>query len=317
MNVIQTVTGSIDAQAVTLADAHEHLWIHAPDGVSDQARLELDDYSAIAAELRDLRAAGGTLVVDCQPGGCGRDTRQLSRLSAETGVAITATTGFHRQIYYPPDYWLWSASAEQAAAYFIEELTIGTRESDGVNRATTIKIGYEGQIDGQTRVLMEGAAQAARESGALLLFHTEQGKNVEALIPFFEQHGVPPNRLYLCHVDKRPDFGLHRELAQAGVLLGYDTFIRPKYDPENGVWTLLRRMVDAALTHHVAIGLDMAFASMWRHYGGTPGLLALTEQIAPRLRAEAFPDDAIANLLGKNIARYLGWQIPVPSSIDQ
>jgi 5-phospho-D-xylono-1,4-lactonase len=221
-----------------------------------------------------------------------------------------ATTGFHRQQYYPPGYWLWSATAEQAAAYFIEELTVGTRETKGTSRAATIKIGYEGQIDGQTRALMEGVAQAARETGALVLFHTEQGKNVEALIPFFSERGVMPTRLYMCHVDKRLDFGLHRELAQAGVLLGYDTFIRPKYDPENGVWKLLPQMVESDLADHVAIGLDMAYSSMWRHYGGAPGLLALPEQIAARLHAESFPEAAIRNMLGKNIARYLVRQPP-------
>lgn len=310
MNTIQTITGSIDAPSVTLADAHEHLWIHAPDGVADESRLELDNYAMLAAELDDFHAAGGTLVVDCQPGGCGRDARQLARLSEKTGVAVTATTGFHRQIYYPPDAWLWSATPKQAATYFIEELTIGTRESGGTNRATTIKVGYEGYINGQAQVLMEAAAQAAQQTGALILFHTEQGKNVEALIPFFEQHGIPPNRLYICHIDKRPDFGLHRELALAGVLLGYDTFIRPKYNPENGVWKLLQRMAADNLAGHVAIGLDMAFSSMWRHYGGSPGLMALTEQIAPRMRTEGFSDKDMVNLLGKNIARYLVWHAP-------
>jgi hypothetical protein len=47
----------------------------------------------------------------------------------------------------------------------------------------------------------------------------------------------------MCHVDKRPDVGLHRELARAGVLLGYDTFGRPKYNPDQGVWQLIPALV--------------------------------------------------------------------------
>jgi len=308
--LIQTVSGPLPAADVRLADGHAHVWIQPPDGTDPAARLDLHDEAAIRAELSDFRAAGGTLLVDCQPGEAGRDARALARLSAATGVRITATTGFHQQKYYPPGCWLWSASAEDAAAYFVEELTIGTRESGGTVRVATIKIGYEGVIEGQTRVLMEAAAAASRQTGALILFHTERGANVEALLPFFAGRGVPAERLYLCHVDKRPDVGLHRELAQAGALLGYDTFARPKYDPERTTWPLLAALVGEGLGGHIAVCLDMALAEMWRHYGGGPGLLFLAEQIVPRLRALGLPAATIRDLTGGNIARRLVWRAP-------
>ena len=308
MSAIQTVTGSLPVEAVTLADGHAHVWIQPPDGVEPTARLDLHDEAAICAELRDFRAAGGSLLVDCQPGEAGRDARALARISAATGVQITATTGFHQQKYYSPDCWLWSASTEQAAAYFVEELTVGTRESGGMIRATTIKVGYEGVIAGQTRVLMEAAAEASRQTGALILFHTERGANVEALLPFFAGRGVPAERLFLCHVDKRPDLGLHRELAEAGVLLGYDTFARPKYDPDRTTWPLLVALVEAGWGEHVAICLDLALSELWRHYGGGPGLLFLPEQIVPRLRALGLPPQTVRDLTGGNIARRLVWR---------
>jgi len=301
----QTVTGAAAVGDVWLADAHEHLWIKPPEGIPAEVRFELSDEAKIRAELSDFRQAGGTTLIDCQPGGCGRDANRLIALSRATGLQVTATTGFHQQKYYPPGYWLWSASVYDAADYFIEELTVGMRESSEHACASTIKVGYEGVIEGQSRTLMEAAALAAAHTGALILFHTEQGRGVEALLPFFADRKVSPERLYLCHVDKRPDAGLHRELAQAGVLLGYDTFARPKYDPDRGAWRLLRELSDAGLDEHIAIGLDMASASMWRHYGGEPGLLMLTEAILPRLRREGFSEDSIARLTGQNIARTL------------
>jgi predicted metal-dependent phosphotriesterase family hydrolase len=109
-------------------------------------------------------------------------------------------------------------------------------------------------------------------------------------------------------MDKRPDHGLHRELAQTGVLLGYDTFDRPKYEPEKYAWPLLRQMVKYGCGDSIALGLDMAFSSMWRHYGGEPGLVMLPEQIQARLRAEQFPDEVIRSLLGQAVARRLVWQ---------
>jgi predicted metal-dependent phosphotriesterase family hydrolase len=304
----QTVTGPVPVEDVGLADGHAHAWIEPPEGVAPEARLILDDYDAIRAELSDFRTAGGTTLVDCQPGGCGRDAQKLVRLAQATGLHITATTGFHRQRYYPPESWLWSAPADEATAYFVEELTAGMRETDGAICATTIKVGYEGNFEGQGRVLMEAAAEASHQTGALILFHTDQGRNVEALLPFFADRGIPPTRMYLCHVDKRPDLGLHRELARAGVLLGYDTFVRPRYNPEHTAWRLVKAMVAEGLEDHVAVGLDLAVASMWRHYGGQPGMLALPQQIVPRLRAEDIPEVAVRKLAGQNIARYLARQ---------
>jgi predicted metal-dependent phosphotriesterase family hydrolase len=303
--MFQTVIGAVPVEQVELADAHAHAWIAPPAGVPAENRYELDNYEAIRAELDDFRAAGGTTLIDCQPGGCGRDANRLRDLAQATGLHITATTGFHLRKYYPPDSWLWSAPVEKAAAYFVGELTTGMVETGGTLRATTIKIAYEGTISGQPRVLMEAAAEAARQTGALLLFHTERGANVEALPAFFAERGIPANRLYLCHVDKRPDIALHRELAQAGVLLGYDTFVRPQYDPEQGAWPLLKTLVADGLSGHIAISLDLAMASLWRHYGGQVGLVFLPQQIIARLQAEGFSTTIIHQLTAQNIASRL------------
>lgn len=297
-----TVTGEIPVESVRLADAHAHAWIEPPEGVAAEARLELCDETLILSSLRAFRAGGGTLLVDCQPGGCGRNAARLAKLSRASGVYITATTGFHRAVYYPPGHRLWSASEEQAAAHFLKELTHGVDEAPDV-RATTIKVGYEGRIAGQVEALMSAAAAAARRSGAALLFHTERGRGVEALLPFFAARGVPPERLYLCHMDKRPDLALHRELAQAGVLLGYDTFLRPTYRPEQNVWPLLEALVEGGLARHIALGLDLAQRELWRPLG----LLALPQLVVPRLYQRGFDAATVADLCGQNVARFLAW----------
>jgi len=304
---LQTVTGPVPVEDVKLADGHAHLWIDPPKGVSPKFRMVLNTPQVIEAELKDFRSAGGTTLVDCQPGGCGRDARMLKKFSEATELHVTATTGFHLQSYYPSGYWLWFATEQEAAGYFLNELTTGLQEQDDV-LATTIKVGYPGSIEGQTRTLMEAAAEAARQTGAVLLFHTEQGNGVEELPLFFEDRGVPSDRLYLCHVDKRPDFGLHRELAQAGVLLGYDTFVRSKYKPEKNVWPLLMEMVRGGWENHIAVGLDLALASMWQHFDGGPGLIALPDKILPSLHHNGFSESIVSKLTGQNVARVLVWK---------
>jgi phosphotriesterase-related protein len=305
---LQTVTGPIAVEWVRVADAHSHVWIQPPPG-SPPDLIALSDYDDILKELLDFHDAGGTTLIDCQPPGCGRDARMLARLAHATGLHITAVTGFHLRKYYPATNWLWTASTTQAAAAFLEELRAGMNETGGRIPATAIKVGYSGVIDGQEQVLMEAAAEAARQTGAALLFHTEQGQNIEALLPFFSSLGVPPNRLYLCHVDKRPDAGLHRELAQAGVLLGYDTYLRRKYNPDQNLWPLLKAMIVAGMGHKVAFGLDLATPAMWVYGGAEWGLETLPRLIIPRLLQEGIATDVVEGLTGKNVAQHLAWQV--------
>jgi 5-phospho-D-xylono-1,4-lactonase len=306
---IQTVTGPVPVESITIADAHAHVWIDPP--VAAPSQLHLHNEVAIEAELRDFVAAGGTLLVDCQPGGTGRNAYHLKAFAENCGVLITATTGTHLQKYYEPQYFLWNLNAELAAAFFVQELTDRMYEAvdnDPPIRATTIKIGFDGNINGQARIHLEAAALASRQTGALILFHTEQGKNAELLPSFFTDRGVPTHRLYMCHMDKRPDYGLHHELLQAGVLLGYDTFARPKYEPEKNVWPLLHQMLSDGFGYGIALGLDLAQSALWKQYGGDPGLTMLPTQILARLQKEQVPSDVIHSLLGQAIAQRLVWR---------
>lgn len=312
---LQAVTGPVPLEEIKLVDGHSHLWIDPPRGVAAEARLELNNPARIEAELKDFRSAGGTTLIDCQPGGCGRDAGMLAKFAEVTGLHITTTTGFHLPRYYPDGYWLWAASDQAAVDYFVGELTAGVHEKDGV-LATTIKVGYDGTIEGQKHLLMEAAAEASRQTGAALLFHTEQGHNVEDLPLFFEDRGVPTGRLYVCHVDKRPDLGLHRELVQAGLLLGYDTFVRTKYRPEENVWPLLLKLVEDGFEDHIAIGLDLAQSSMWRHFNGEPGLVALPDDILPRLTNEGLHETVVSKLVARNVAQFLSRRNTVDETRD-
>jgi phosphotriesterase-related protein len=244
----------------------------------------------------------------------------LRRLSQETGVHVIAATGFHRRVYYPTDAPLFGMSAERAAEYFLGEIRDGLTEARPQRSSETsevlgacypgvIKIAAEATLDASPLALFEAAAEVCKATGYAIEMHTERGASVEAFLAFFGGRGVSPRRLVFCHVDKRPDFGLHRELAQAGVLLEYDTFFRPKYEPERGVWPLLGRMAAAGLAGQVALATDMADPALWTELGGGPGLDGIFTIIRPRLQQMALPDETIAGLLGGNIAARLAMTV--------
>lgn len=366
-----TVLGRVGPEALGVVDAHSHLYIApVPGGAADAPVLT--DVEGVARELAIFRGMGGGAVVDCQPGGCGRDGRVLRRLSAETGVHVVASTGFHRRVYYPPNAPLFDLSATAAADYFLSEIRDGLVETRGeepfpaepvplplgrglgggpvpppLGRGLgggglendpwpspqpspdgrgseepspqpspwgrgggpvypgVIKIAAEATLDASPLALFEAAAEVCKATGYAIEMHTERGAAVEEFLAFFGGRGVSPRRLVFCHVDKRPDFGLHRELAQAGVLLEYDTFYRPKYEPERGVWPLLREMAAAGLAGQVALATDMADPALWAELGGGPGLAGIFTVIRPRLERLSLSEDAIAGLLGGNIAARL------------
>ncbi len=307
LRALVTVTGPIDPNAAGITDAHNHLWIEPVERAQIGSPVLLDRTS-IAAELADYREAGGGTEIDCQPGGCGRDGRVLAELSRASGVYIVACTGFHLEKYYAPDYWLWHASDEQARAYFVSELTQGlaeTLESATPVRAGFIKIACKATLGATSPALLQAAVWASQETGAAIEIHTEQGASAEEIVMWFGSYQVMPDRLVLCHMDKRPDISLHRSLAQAGAMLEYDTFYRRKYLPDQHVWQLLEQMVADGLEQQIAIGTDMAEAALWSRFGKGPGLVGLATQIVPRLQAMGFAPATIRRLTGHNIAHRL------------
>src|SRR5690606_13298892 len=93
---VMTVLGPVPAAALGVVDAHSHLYIAPVPGGAADAPVLVDE-AGVGRELVSFRAAGGGTIVDCQPGGCGRDGRVLRRLSESSGVHVVAATGFHRR----------------------------------------------------------------------------------------------------------------------------------------------------------------------------------------------------------------------------
>ena len=301
------VSGPISPSSLQVVDAHNHLWIEAVDGISPDSP-HLTEYDAILSEMKEYVEAGGAAIVDCQPGGCGRNGTKLLQLSRESGVTVIAATGFHRRAYYPGSWWMWEAPSQAIARYFIDEVQGGLRETLELPepvRAGFIKCACESTVPETPQAPLEAAAWAAAELGLCVEVHTEKGADAEGILDFFVSRGVRAGQIVLCHMDKRPDLGLHRNLAEAGACLEYDTFYRPKYAPDRNVWSLIEAMVLNGFDSSIALATDMAEASMWRHLGGGPGLTGLVKEIRPRLEEMRLGTPAIQNLIGGNIARRL------------
>lgn len=306
-NRIITVLGDALPDEMGVTDAHNHIWISPVNNGLEGAPV-LNDQNAILDELIDFSKNGGGSQIDCQPYGCGRDAGKLKALSLHSGVKIVAATGFHLKQYYSPDCAIWNMSCDEAYKFFLSEINQGcteTLEQDSIVQPGFIKIAVGENFQTSPLHLVEAAVHASQESGLAILMHTEKGQSVENFVNLISKRGLPPNRLVICHIDKRPDYGLHRELGQSGFLLEYDTFFRPKYEPEKNLWPLINKMLGSGFSNAIALGTDLADDSLWKIPGGGPGLSAFMTTIVFRLEKLEFGRKIIEAVTGANIAARL------------
>ncbi len=306
-NYIQTVNGLLPITQLGVCDAHNHCWIDKIDGNSPGSFV-LDNEPAIKKELIEYKKAGGTCLVDCQPGGAGRNGNRLKQLSLFSGISIIACTGFHLYQYYPEDYWLFAFNVDEVTDYFTCELTknlIETGNSTEPIRAGFIKIACRSHFKDNNERLLEGAANACLATHCTIQIHTDKGADAENISAYFQKRGLTSRQIVLCHMDKRPDFGLHYELVRQGFLLEYDTFYRPKYDPDQNVWPLIDKLIGVGMEEHIALATDMAEASLWKNIGGGPGLTGFINLIGTRLLALGVNKKVYSRLMGGNILNAL------------
>ncbi|MBI9043307.1 MAG: hypothetical protein JEZ06_02405 [Anaerolineaceae bacterium] len=308
---IRTVLGPTAPHEMGITDAHNHIWISPPEELVEKVPV-LNQEDLIKAELDVFKELGGGGQIDCQPGFAGRDGNKLRAFSTNSGVHIVSVTGFHLPIYYAENSPIWQMSTVQAYEFFISEIKEGlieTRDCPNPVYPGLIKIAVQHNLDSSAQNLIEAAIQASQESGFSITMHTEKGQNIEEFISLFDRFALVPEKVIICHIDKRPDFGLHRELAQEGYLLEYDTFFRPKYMPEETVWPLLTSMVHAGLSHSLALATDMAEGAMWAKIGGGPGISSLIQIIKPKLVNMQQDSKIISALIGGNISQRIALQI--------
>lgn len=324
--VVRSVLGDVPAAGLGCVDYHEHLFQTSPLLAGD----ELDDEDASLAEARLLRASGFDAMIDPTPVGLGRHTAAVARIAAATGLTVVAATGMHRSGHYPEGHPQRGLSADDKAALFVHELTIGMLADDadavlfadgGVPdtvdvarapsgaavRAGLVKTGIDyWAIDAVDRSTLEGAAEAHRVTGAPVMVHLEFCSAAHEVLDLLAGEGVAADRVVLAHADRDPDAGLHGSLIARGAYLGYDGMGRSKTRSDAELLELSRRVVEAGGAHRLLLGNDVARRSRYLSYGGMPGLGYLGERYLPRLRA-IVGDAAIAAMLVANPARFLAW----------
>jgi len=298
--LFMTVTGLETIHSLSFTDSHTHLWIDTGK-ILHSGLSKIIDLELIKRRLIDFKRAGGSLIVDCTPYGAGRNANVLYELSKISGVKIISVTGFHKKQYYLKNSLLWEMSKDQIFNFFLDEIQNGCTEARSIGSMPgAIKIAYTGVLRGQYLKLSLAAIEAAKRTGLPLLVHTEKGLNAEKLLDFFEENGMDLSRVLLCHMDKNNNSRLHKKLIKRGVYLEYDSFLRPKYDPENNVMPLLKDMILNGYGNRILIGSDINTDAMWKDLEKSGGLGGFFKSIEEKLSDLQLKNNAIITLTSLN-----------------
>jgi 5-phospho-D-xylono-1,4-lactonase len=276
MAEVMTVLGPIPAHELGVTDAHDHLFLRSP-ALPDQ------DFHDTEKAIAEVTGAGLNTIVEVTPIDLGRDPAGMRAVSQRTGVHVIAATGYHRDAHYPRGHWVYDASADELAGRILADLQRGM-DSDPA-RAGVIKAGASYQhISAAEQRRLIAAAAGSKETGVAILVHTEIGTCGHEIVDLLTREGLEPGRIILAHLDRNPDAELHREIADRGVWIEYDTPGRIKYRPDSQLIDLIEAMANVGHAGSIMLGLDLGQRDYYRAYGGGPGLRYLMETFAPRLR---------------------------------
>lgn len=318
MAFVRTVLGDVSTSELGMVYAHEHLIISGGLGVRENPDLLLDSMEKAVQEINEVRSYGINTFVDMMPIDCGREPEKLVEIAKTTGSHIIAATGFHKPIYYDDLHWTYRYSSEQIADLVADEILVGMDRHSYSGPIVERISAQAGIIKGATdynrmkkvtEKIFYALVLAQKATGACIATHTEMGTYGLEQVEFLLSQGVPANRIILCHLDRNPDLGYHKAIAETGVFLQYDNISRIKYWPDSIIIELILKMIKTGFEDQILLGTDFALRSYWHAYGGGPGMVYLINKFIPRLKDEGVSKQVIDKFLVSNPGQALSLQI--------
>lgn len=305
MALVRTVLGDIDAKKLGFTMAHEHVFMDVGGHGNPDIEWSLYRWNEQLDMVKKYKAIGGDTLIDANPMYAdGRDAARMYTASKQTGVHIVACTGFVKENDKTNNTsHLANKTVDEITRFFVSEIEEGM---DG----TDIKAGwikgasmYHYITEIQENCLRAGA-RAAMITGAPMHTHTEVGTFCFEQIEIVESEGMDLKRFGLAHVDRNPDYWLHKKICEKGCYIIYDGPGKSKYYPDSIRVDILRKLVDDGFGKQIMLCNDMGKKSHHPQYGGGPGWNWLKERFLPRLLDEGFSQETIDDFMIHNPARF-------------
>lgn len=315
MREIVTVTGNITADKIGFCQFHEHLLVSRGKSYEINPDIYMDEVEKSAAEAALFKKAGGSTIIDAQPGGCNRMADRLAEISGKTGVNIICSTGFHKLMFYPEGHWIFDMPEADLAGFFVRELTVGVSnqcdtklpEESQPQRAGIIKCALDREnLTPRYKELFRAAAKAAIATERTMMVHIEKGSDPVLLLDFLLSLGMDPKHLVFCHLDRAiEDMDIHKAVARQGVFLEFDTIGRFKYHSDEHEIELMKDLIQAGYEDNLLFSLDTTRARLKSYCPGAVGLDYILNVFIDKLKEAGVTDSQIRKISNQNCIRAL------------
>lgn len=318
MSEIHTVTGVTTPEKLGRTLMHEHLFIGYPGSEVDwvspgPARRERVE--RCVDRIEEMKSLGITAMLDPCPSDLGRDVELMAEVAQRTRFQLICATGLYKEAEGATAYWKFRMSfgsvVDAMAELFARELTEGVAGT-GI-RAGIIKVGTgHGTLTTYEQAVFAAAAKAARETGAPITTHTDDGRFGDDQQAFLTERGVPAHRIVIGHSCGTGDTDYHTKIARGGSYLGFDRFGLDMLQPDEERVASLARLVREGFGRQIVVSHDSVWC--WRGEPAPPEALVQMEKvwnpshfvtrIAPRLRDAGVEEAQIEALLVDNPRRF-------------
>ncbi|KOX30351.1 MULTISPECIES: phosphotriesterase family protein [Streptomyces] len=315
MHHIRTVTGPLDPSTVTgPVLAHEHLALDLRRDSDDEAVLDARHADPVIRELAGLREAFGlSLVVEQTCRGMGRDVASLARLSAASGVAVIAATGWYYEPFHPQE--VGATDVGLLTDTLVRDVHEGI-DGTGIAPGVIAEVGSHGERPSEPeRRTLTAAARAAVRTGLPVATHAHLGVGGPAQLALLTAEGLPPHRVALGHQDLLDDPAVHRRLAAEGAYVSFDTVGKNGYQSDETRLRLVLELIESGHADRALLSCDISRHGYLTDEGGT-GYGHLFHSFLPALRKAGVDADTLDLITRRNPLRFLAGADPRESSDD-
>lgn len=230
MRYVNTVSGPVSPDQLGRTLMHEH-FLFGYCGFQGDATLggfrEEEYLDACLKAVEDARAYGIETIVDATTNECGRNVRFLKRVADLTGIQIVCSTGYYFEAESSFAYWNFRRGfadvGQEIYEMMLTEVTQGI-EGTGI-KAGVIKLAssYQ-QITPMEEIFFKAAARVQRETGVVIITHTQRGTMGPQQADLLIANGADPGKIAIGHMCGNTDVSYHEEVLKRGVYVNLDRF---------------------------------------------------------------------------------------------
>lgn len=226
--MVNTVTGPVESDKLGQTLMHEHFVFGYPGFAGDRTMgpFDRDKVLEIAiGEAKRAKAHGIQTVVDATPNDCGRDVTILKEVSEASGVNIICATGFYYEGEGAPAYFRFRGVSgdpvQQIYEMMLKEVTEGIEGTD--IKAGVIKLASsKNVITDYERMFFKAAARVQKETGIVIITHTQEGTMGPEQAELLISEGADPNKIMIGHMCGNTDIQYAAKVLDQGVFIGFD-----------------------------------------------------------------------------------------------